>query len=280
MTTKQEMTKYLLAFIHGMKQSGLNKIVISPGSRSTPLPLLLHRDPEIETYINVDERSASFFALGLAKGERTVVGLLCTSGTAAANYYPAICEAEASQIPLVVLTADRPPEAQGAGAPQTMEQHNLYGSHVKKFLSLALPEAGRVMQRYSFWQGSELVAIAKEYPAGPVHVNLPLREPLLPDLTQTDTTDLVRTDIQPGKSLCFELPELPTWLTKKGLIIVGRELTIEQAQQLIELAEIVDWPIIGDPLTNLSACGKLSKNYLPHAELIFSWPITEQPEVI
>ncbi|MFB8488847.1 thiamine pyrophosphate-binding protein [Enterococcus durans] len=82
MTTKQEMTKYLLAFIHGMKQSGLNKIVISPGSRSTPLALLLHRDPEIETYINVDERSASFFALGLAKGERTVVGLLCTSGTA------------------------------------------------------------------------------------------------------------------------------------------------------------------------------------------------------
>ncbi|MDT2837365.1 2-succinyl-5-enolpyruvyl-6-hydroxy-3-cyclohexene-1-carboxylic-acid synthase [Enterococcus durans] len=280
MTTKQEMTKYLLAFINGMKQSGLNKIVISPGSRSTPLALLLHRDPEIETYINVDERSASFFALGLAKGERTVVGLLCTSGTAAANYYPAICEAEASQIPLVVLTADRPPEVQGAGAPQTMEQHNLYGSHVKKFLSLALPEAGSVMRRYSFWQGSELVAIAKEYPAGPIHINLPLREPLLPDLTQTDTTDLVRTDIQLGKSLCFELSELPTWLTKKGLIIVGRELTIEQAQQLIELAEIVDWPIIGDPLTNLSACGKLSKNYLPHAELIFSRTITEQPEVI
>lgn len=247
MTTKQEMTKYLLAFIHGMKELGMNKIVISPGSRSTPLALLLHRDPEIETYINVDERSASFFALGLAKGERTVVGLLCTSGTAAANYYPAICEAEASQIPLVVLTADRPPEVQGAGVPQTMEQHNLYGSHVKKFLSLALPEAGAVMQRYSFWQGSELVAIAKEHLAGPVHVNLPLREPLLPDLTQTDTTDLVRKDIQLGKSLCFELPELPTWLTKKGLIIVGRELTIEQAQQLIELAEIVDWPIIGDP---------------------------------
>ena len=95
MTTKQEMTKYLLAFIHGMKQSGLNKIVISPDLVLHPFALLLHRDPEIETYINVDERSASF-SLGLAKGERTVVGLLCTSGTAAANYYPAICEAEAS----------------------------------------------------------------------------------------------------------------------------------------------------------------------------------------
>ena len=132
MTTKKETTAYLLAFIHGLKQSGLKEIVISPGSRSTPLALLVYRDPKIKCYVNVDERSAAFFALGLAKGTGQPVGLLYTSGTAAANYYPAICEAESTQVPLVVLTADRPPEALGVGAPQTMNQNSLYGSHVKK----------------------------------------------------------------------------------------------------------------------------------------------------
>lgn len=98
MTNTKELTAYLLAFIHGLKGSGLKEMVISPGSRSTPLALLAYRDPEINCYINVDERSAAFFALGLAKAQKEPVGLICTSGTAAANYYPAICEAEACQM--------------------------------------------------------------------------------------------------------------------------------------------------------------------------------------
>ncbi len=101
----------------------------------------------------MDERSAAFFALGLAKAQKEPVGLICTSGTAAGNYYPAICEAEASDVPLVVLTADRPPEAQGVGAPQTIRKQHLYGSHVKKYIGMALPEEGESFERYAFFQG-------------------------------------------------------------------------------------------------------------------------------
>lgn len=280
MTTKTEMTAYLLAFIHGLKQGDLKEMVISPGSRSTPLALLIYLDPEIKCYINVDERSAAFFALGLAKGKREPVGLLCTSGTAAANYYPAICEAEASQVPLVILTADRPPEALGVGAPQTMDQNSMYGSHVKKYLGMALPEGGETFERYSFWHGCESAIIAKKTPAGPVHVNFPLREPLLPDLTQSFTRRYDRKDIEPIKKGMVDIPELSSWLTKKGLIIVGRELSNEQASQLIELAEMIGWPIIGDPLSNLNSCGKQSNHSLSHADLIFSDAQLATPEVI
>lgn len=175
MTTKQEITTYLLAFIHGLKEGGLKEVVISPGSRSTPFALLVYRDPDIDCYVNVDERSAAFFAIGLAKGKKEPVGLICTSGTAAANFYPAICEAEASHVPLIVLTADRPPESLGVGAPQTMDQKNLYASHVKKYIEMALPEGGEVFERYSFWHGCESMSTAKKVPCGPVHVNLPFR---------------------------------------------------------------------------------------------------------
>ncbi|OQO71467.1 2-succinyl-5-enolpyruvyl-6-hydroxy-3-cyclohexene-1-carboxylic-acid synthase [Enterococcus villorum] len=280
MTTKKETTAYLLAFIHGLKQSGLKEIVISPGSRSTPLALLVYRDPKIKCYVNVDERSAAFFALGLAKGTGEPVGLLCTSGTAAANYYPAICEAEATQVPLVVLTADRPPESLGVGAPQTMNQNSLYGSHVKKYLGMAVPEAGETFERYSFWHGCEIVSIAKKSPKGPVHINFPFREPLLPDLTQSFSRTYSRKEIEPEKNGDLEVPELSSWLTKKGLIIVGKELTIAQAQQLLELSELLGWPIIGDPLSNLSSCAKISDNYLAHTDLVFSANQLASPEVI
>ncbi|ENZ5626565.1 2-succinyl-5-enolpyruvyl-6-hydroxy-3-cyclohexene-1-carboxylic-acid synthase [Enterococcus hirae] len=280
MTNTKELTTYLLAFIHGLKESGLKEMVISPGSRSTPLALLAYRDPEINCYINVDERSAAFFALGLAKAQKEPVGLICTSGTAAANYYPAICEAEASNVPLVVLTADRPPEAQGVGAPQTMDQQHLYGSHVKKYIGMALPEEGESFERYAFFQGWESAAAAIKIPKGPVHVNLPFREPLLPDLSQSFTRHYSRKGETINKVTSFSLPELDSWLTKKGLIIVGKELTTQQATKMIELAEIVGWPLLGDPLTNLGNCGKESDNYISHVDLIFADQRLETPEIV
>ncbi|MFR3288002.1 MAG: thiamine pyrophosphate-binding protein, partial [Enterococcus casseliflavus] len=115
MNNQTVMTDYLLAAIQGLKAAGAKRAVISPGSRSTPLALLLHRDPEITCTVAVDERSAAFFALGMSKVDLQPTILLCTSGTAAANYYPAVCEAEATNLPLIVLTADRPPELRGVG---------------------------------------------------------------------------------------------------------------------------------------------------------------------
>ncbi|OTP11868.1 2-succinyl-5-enolpyruvyl-6-hydroxy-3-cyclohexene-1-carboxylic-acid synthase [Enterococcus sp. 10A9_DIV0425] len=279
MTEQKKMTTYLLAFIKGLKDSGMKKIVISPGSRSTPLALLIHRDPEVKTYVNVDERSAAFFALGLAKSTLEPVGILCTSGTAAANFYPAICEAKEANIPLVILTADRPPEARGVGAPQTMDQQKLYSNHVKNYTEMALPEDSKEFLRYSYWHGANSAATSVATPAGPVHVNLPFREPLIPDLSLAVEFSFYARHFS-SKKIVEEVPELPEWMSKKGLIIIGRALSSDQARKLIDLAEYLKWPIIGDPLSNLATCKKTSRNYIPHADLIFSQKLPESPEVI
>lgn len=215
MTRQQEMTAYLLAFIKGMKEGGLKNVVISPGSRSTPLALLLHRDPEINTTVNVDERSAAFFALGMAKALKQPVGVLCTSGTATANFFPAVCEAKATNIPLLLLTADRPPEARGVGSPQTMDQQKLFGSHIKKFIELALPEASSEMIRYSYWHGANSAHEATRVPAGPIQINLPFREPLLPDLTFSLDGSFHSKKLV-TQIVSKQMPELVPWLSKKG----------------------------------------------------------------
>lgn len=267
MTAKQTLTQYLLAFIAGLKQTQVKEIVISPGSRSTPLALLLKNDPWFNCYLDVDERSAAFLALGMAQAKNRAVGLVCTSGTAGANYYPAICEAFASKIPLVVMTTDRPFEARNVNAAQTMNQTNLYGNHVKHFVDLALPEASTPMLRYSFWQAIQAVSYALNAPRGPVHLNFPLREPLLPDLTAKLALDL---HVDFGEELPKEQLN-----QRRGLIVVGEALTPKQAASLAQLATSLKWPVVSDPLSNLSEVS------LKHADLIFSVPAKlPQPEVV
>src|SRR6478752_7156050 len=129
------------AFVEELARCGLRRAVLSPGSRSTPLALALWRAPEIEVSVIVDERSAAFFALGAAQTSATPVAMLCTSGTAAANFHPAICEADESAIPLVALTADRPPELRGIGAGQTIDQIKLYGDSVRWFCEVGTHDA-------------------------------------------------------------------------------------------------------------------------------------------
>lgn len=279
---QQIMTDYLLAAIQGFKTAGVKRAVISPGSRSTPLALLLHRDPEIECWIDVDERSAAFFALGMTKVDLQPTLLLCTSGTAAANYYPAICEAEATNLPLVVLTADRPPELRGVGAPQAMDQQNLYASHVKKMVEMTVPENTPNMLRYSFWQATTTAIEAVKQPSGPVHLNFPLREPLLPDFTRSCSIQQSLAFPETNQTLSGEtLTDLAPLLAKKGLLVVGESLTVTEAQRLLDLAAFLGWPIVGDPLTNLATCGKTSDYFVSQADLIF--PHLEEsmnPEVV
>ncbi|MBB1078804.1 2-succinyl-5-enolpyruvyl-6-hydroxy-3-cyclohexene-1-carboxylic-acid synthase [Limosilactobacillus sp. STM2_1] len=277
MDNQRTLTKYLLSFIEGLKQGGIKRAVISSGSRSTPLSLLVNRDPSIQSYIDIDERSAGFFALGLVKATGEPVALICTSGSAAANYFPAICEAEATNQPLIVLTTDRPAELQGVGAPQAMNQQYLYGSHVKLSVELALPEDNSTMLDYSSWEGFSMVSRAQVIPKGPVHINIPLREPLLPDLNLPRPAK-APTKVLPGERVT-DLSSLLPLFQQNGLIIVGEERTPQEAQQLLTLAAKLRWPIIGDPLTNLATVQSKSQNYLHQADLIFQGHLST-PQVV
>ena len=266
------MTSYLRHLIAGLKQGGVRQVVISPGSRSTPLALLVKRESDLQYFVAVDERSAGFLALGLAKSSQQPVALLCTSGTAAANFYPAICEAEASNVPLVVLTSDRPPELRNVGAPQTMSQNQLYADHVKFFVELALPESTPLMLRYSFWQGFQLATRAMTGVKGVVHANIPLREPLLPDLAQNTPIDLSLTQTTTQNLIA------QGWFQKKGMIVLGSERSLAEARLALSLASHLGWPIVGDPLTQLANSEGDGQNYLKQADVIFD-ETRDLPEV-
>src|SRR3954464_3987564 len=171
----------LRAFADELARCGLREACTSPGSRSTPLVLSLAREPRIRATSHIDERSGSFFALGLAKATGVPVALACTSGTAAANYAPAVIEAHEARVPLLVLTADRPPELREVGAGQTIDQVKLYGSAAKWYLEVddhpATPERVRWLRQLAcraFWT-------AIDGRPGPVHLNFALREPLVLD---------------------------------------------------------------------------------------------------
>jgi 2-succinyl-5-enolpyruvyl-6-hydroxy-3-cyclohexene-1-carboxylate synthase len=171
----------LRAFVDELARCGVREACTSPGSRSTPLVLSLAREPRIRSTSHVDERCGAFFALGLAKASGVPAVLACTSGTAAANYAPAVIEAHEARVPLIVLTADRPPELRDLGAGQTIDQVKLYGTAVRWFLEVdghsATPERLRWLRQLAcraFW-----TAIGSR--PGPVHLNFSLREPLVLD---------------------------------------------------------------------------------------------------
>src|SRR4051812_8617655 len=171
----------LRAFADELARCGLREACTSPGSRSTPLVLSLAREPRIRATSHIDERSGSFFALGLAKATGLPVALACTSGTAAANYAPAVIEAHEARVPLLVLTADRPPELRDLGAGQTIDQIKLYGSATKWFLEVDDAPATTERMRWLRQLACRAYWTALEGRPGPVHLNFSLREPLVLD---------------------------------------------------------------------------------------------------
>jgi 2-succinyl-5-enolpyruvyl-6-hydroxy-3-cyclohexene-1-carboxylate synthase len=252
---QKALTEYLSAFIEELYHSGVNKVVISPGSRSTPLAMLFAKHPNIESFINIDERSAAFFALGMAKADKQPVAILCTSGTAAANYYPAVIEAKYSRVPLVVLTADRPHELREVGAPQAINQIDLFGSHAKWFDEMALPEHTDSMIQYAKRAASRGAAFAQSVPEGPVHFNFPLREPLVPDMRYTFKEEQSQTVITQGagsvsrsvlERLAFQLSG-----KRKGMIVCGPQLDARAVEAVVKLAEKMNFPVLADPLSSL-----------------------------
>ncbi|MEH7272211.1 2-succinyl-5-enolpyruvyl-6-hydroxy-3-cyclohexene-1-carboxylic-acid synthase [Neobacillus vireti] len=253
------LTAYLAAFVAELVQTGIKDVVVSPGSRSTPMAMVMAEHPEINIHIHVDERSAAFFALGIAKTTNKPVAILCTSGTAAANYFPAIVEAHYSRVPLLVLTADRPHELREVGAPQAINQIHLYGQHVKWFADMALPENSDEIIRYARTVCARAAAIAMQAPAGPVHLNFPFREPLIPKLEegifQLEERPMGYVKVRNGELTISEdeFREIASKLSeyKNGIIVCG-DITDEQfAQAVTELSSALNFPILADPLSQL-----------------------------
>src|SRR4051794_16121767 len=180
LSSQQVLYEYVGAFIDELVLAGVRHVCVCPGSRSTPLALMIAAEPRLKTWMHVDERSASFFALGMAKALHEPVALVCTSGTAAANFLPAVVEAHYARVPLLVLTADRPHELRDFGAPQTIDQVRLYGVHAKWFVDMLLPEATPDALRYVRTVAARAVETATTGPGGVVHLNFPFREPLTP----------------------------------------------------------------------------------------------------
>jgi 2-succinyl-5-enolpyruvyl-6-hydroxy-3-cyclohexene-1-carboxylate synthase len=175
-------TYWAKIFVDELVQCGLQKVCIAAGSRSTPLTLAFAENKEVKSYSHVDERSAGFFALGLAMSSRKPVALVCTSGTAAANFHPAILEAWYARIPLLILTADRPHHLRSFGANQTMDQIKLYGTHVKWFVDVAPPRENPSEEDIKYLQtlACRVYAESQFLPSGPVHLNFPFSKPLEP----------------------------------------------------------------------------------------------------
>jgi 2-succinyl-5-enolpyruvyl-6-hydroxy-3-cyclohexene-1-carboxylate synthase len=256
-------TFWAATFVNTLAQAGLTAVSISPGSRSTPLTLAFHAHPDIAVYRHLDERSAGFFALGMALAMDKPVALVCTSGTAVANFLPAIIEAKMSQVPLLVLTADRPHELRHSGANQTIDQVKIYGDQVLWSVDAALPteDVPAVAIRNHQTLAARAYAAANGFVKGPVHVNFPFRKPLEPEYgNQLSVNRLPKTDyqlqIQHGRILptAAQIDGLTAVLTQhtRGLIICGpRCPTSDFPQAVQELAHKIGYPLLADSLSGL-----------------------------
>jgi 2-succinyl-5-enolpyruvyl-6-hydroxy-3-cyclohexene-1-carboxylate synthase len=272
-STARASFEFAERFFAALANSGVRHVCVSPGSRSTPLAVSAARCEALRSWVHVDERSGAFFALGLAKASREPVALVCTSGTAVANFLPAVVEAHYAGVPLIVLSADRPAELRDWGAGQTIDQRGIFGSHVRWFAELPAPDdAGGEWLRYAGVLASRCVAEASGAAPGPVHLNWPLREPLDPawELEQGAAEDgspgkasqqrcapsFTRTGYalaQPRDAQVSELIELAR-ATSRGFIACGpMDADSELCAAVASLARAAGWPVLADPCSQLRA---------------------------
>jgi 2-succinyl-5-enolpyruvyl-6-hydroxy-3-cyclohexene-1-carboxylate synthase len=277
MDSTNSNTALASAFVEELARGGVRLAVVSPGSRSTPLAVALWRQAEIEVSVILDERSAAFFALGAAQATGAPVAMLCTSGTAAANYHSAICEADESALPLIALSADRPPELRGIGAGQTIDQIKLYGSSVRWFCEVGTHAADDDgLLHYRSVACRALAAARGEPRPGPVHLNLPWREPLAPiavegAVTATDPLALKGRDVRPLTAVtpidmepsAFLLDEVAGHIAgaSAGVIVAGRQLDPELREPLAQLAKAAGFPILAEPTSQLR-CGPHDRSHV------------------
>ncbi|GGI05705.1 2-succinyl-5-enolpyruvyl-6-hydroxy-3-cyclohexene-1-carboxylic-acid synthase [Egicoccus halophilus] len=258
-----------LVLVDELARNGVTDAVLAPGSRSTALALALHDDPRIRLHVQVDERSAGFLAVGLARATGRPAPVVVTSGSAVANLHPAVVEADTGAVPLVLLTADRPPELRGTGANQAIDQLGVFGRGVRWFVEVGVPEDRPGVVGY--WRATTCRALAEARglsgPPGPVHVNLAFREPTVP-LTDDGRTAAAGpfagplagrsgrrpwlvVDRTPRHAPAAELEALAGRIagTERGLVVVGQ--TAADAAPVLDLARRAGWPVIAEPTSNV-----------------------------
>lgn len=254
-------TLWASVLVETLVRSGVRHAVISPGSRSTPLTLALAVHPEIAAVPVLDERSAAFFGLGLAKQQQQPVVLVCTSGTAAANFFPAVIEARESGVPLLVLTADRPPELRDCASGQTIDQLKLFGGYVNFFHEVGLPAATPGALRYLRQTVVQAVARTRRPFAGPVHLNVPFRDPLppIPDAAVAAVAadidwESFFAQVAADDIVSAGVAQVPLRPDVHGLIIVGPAQAGDVDHFVAAVAEIarrLGWPVLADGLSPL-----------------------------
>lgn len=279
-------------FVDELVRLGVKDVVLAPGSRSAPMAYAVaaaEKAGRINLHVRIDERSAGFLALGLAKISRNPVPVITTSGTAVANLLPAVLEAHHAQVPLLVMTADRPPELRGAGANQTTDQVKIFGNAIKWFHEMAVPE--RLPGQNTIWRSviGRAVAFATGNPvgdAGPVHLNLPFREPLTPTTGR---------EVEPWPESLEGREGGRPWLALRapgsrvavasgpGIAPVPRTLVLlgdlpdpKMSAQIAELADAAGWPLVAEPFGDYHR-GRA----MPHGSLILScydWLAEHLPE--
>ena len=278
------MNEYIAALVDEFYQLGVRHAVFSPGSRSTTMAMLFTEYEGFETYMNIDERSASFMALGIAKAHKEPTVLVCTSGSAVAHYLPAILEAQYSGVPLIVLSADRPHTLLHVGAPQTVDQQKIFGTAVNYYEELAVPQEDHYYT-YPRQVARKAYMKAMDIKKGPVHINVPLFEPLVPELDRkhfeegrspykvfkpnygdvfsyqnrsNNTSNVSKaSNVSYTKNTTDNNTNNPNNSNrllaqyKKVLILAGPQIDVNEVESIHSFAENLQAPILADPLSNV-----------------------------
>jgi 2-succinyl-5-enolpyruvyl-6-hydroxy-3-cyclohexene-1-carboxylate synthase len=277
------------ALLSELARGGAREVCLAPGSRSAPLAIAVADEPALSCTVHIDERVAAFYALGLAKASRQPVILICTSGSAVAHFLPAVIEAHYARVPLIILSADRPHELRDWGAGQTIDQVGLFGSHARWYAEAPIPAAGLV--RYARALGSRAAALSQGSPPGPVHLNLPFREPLDPRELPEDRievaadplarkgrgargfTEVRRSTRTPSEALIRDLTRRVR-ASERGVISCGpMDAGPEFAAAVSALASAAGWPLIADGASGLrSGPASVDAPLLGNADLLLRDP--------
>ena len=261
------MNEYIAALVDELYQLGVRHAVFSPGSRSTTMAMLFTEYEGFETYMNIDERSASFMALGIAKAHKKPTVLVCTSGSAVAHYLPAILEAQYSGVPLIVLSADRPHTLLHVGAPQTVDQQKIFGTAVNYYEELAVPQEAHYYT-YPRQVARKAYMKAMDTKKGPVHINVPLFEPLVPELDRKhfeagrSPFNVVKPNYSGGYNYDYKSSASHENNTssnndsflaqyKNILILAGPQVDVGEVNSILSFATSLQAPILADPLSNV-----------------------------
>ncbi|AUX08686.1 2-succinyl-5-enolpyruvyl-6-hydroxy-3-cyclohexene-1-carboxylate synthase [Halalkaliarchaeum desulfuricum] len=272
MTAPNRNALWAQAIVEELVAAGVDAACLTPGSRSTPLAVAFATHDDVHVFSHLDERSSAFFALGRARRTGRVTPIVCTSGTAAANFHPAVLEADRARVPLLALTADRPPELRDSGANQTVDQEKLYGGAVRYYKDLPEPEAAPRKLRSLRTTVARALSAAEGTPAGPVHLNVPFAKPLEPTAVEGDVPDdldpVAAEGRRPSQSTTEPFvdrmpgtPELDDGRLRRladdleaerGLIVAGpADPPRFDRESIVALSHATGYPILADPLSGL-----------------------------